>query len=338
MTLRLVDAGWSAELQDALRADASALRIVCPFIKIGALERLLALRPRKIQVLTRFNLGDFVDGVSDIAALRRLLDTGARVRGIKNLHAKLYVFGSSRAIVTSANLTGAALDRNQEFGAVTQDSASIATCHAYFERLWRLGGTDLAREQLDNWETIVARRCAEGARPGARGGLADFGADVGDADDEQPAATLPVAVADAGQAFVKFLGTGDDREPLAFNTLDEVRRAGCHWALAYPAAQRPRSVQDGSVMFIARLTRDPNDFRVFGRAMGLKHVPGRDDATPQDISVRDFKRTWSRYIRVHHAEFVAGPLGNGVSLNELIGTLGVDSFESTRATPIRVPR
>ena len=31
--------------------------------------------------------------------------TGARARGIKNLHAKAYIFGDRRAIVTSANLT-----------------------------------------------------------------------------------------------------------------------------------------------------------------------------------------------------------------------------------------
>ena len=35
----------------------------------------------------------------------------ARVRGVRNLHAKLYIFGESRAIITSCNLTEAALTR-----------------------------------------------------------------------------------------------------------------------------------------------------------------------------------------------------------------------------------
>ena len=38
------------------------------------------------------------------------------------------------------------------------------------------------------------------------------------------------------------------------------------------------------MIFIARLTNDPNDIRVFGRAIGTRHVPGRDDATPADIA------------------------------------------------------
>jgi hypothetical protein len=38
----------------------------------------------------------------------------------------------------------------------------------------------------------------------------------------------------------------------------------------------------------------------------LRHVPGGDDATPEDIARRPWKETWPRYIRLHHAEFVAG--------------------------------
>ena len=47
MTVRLVDAGWGTELTDALRAGASALRVICPFIKVAALDRLLSHRPAK---------------------------------------------------------------------------------------------------------------------------------------------------------------------------------------------------------------------------------------------------------------------------------------------------
>ena len=39
MTLRLVDSAWGTELTDAQRADTGALRIICPFIRPGALDR-----------------------------------------------------------------------------------------------------------------------------------------------------------------------------------------------------------------------------------------------------------------------------------------------------------
>lgn len=42
MTTRLVDARWSQEIDEAVRVDSSELRIISPFIKDGALARLLA--------------------------------------------------------------------------------------------------------------------------------------------------------------------------------------------------------------------------------------------------------------------------------------------------------
>ena len=333
MTVRLVDAGWGTELTDALRADASELRIVSPFIKAGALDRLLSLNPGKVRVVTRFNLADFAEGVSDVAALRMLLNAGARVRGIRKLHAKLYLFGASRAIITSANLTKSALDSNHEFGLVAEDASIIATCRAYFDDLWRCGEADLSASQVDSWAEIVTRHRALGGRPSNRAGLGDFGADTGVVG-PQPVRG-PTVATDAPQAFVKFLGEGDNRVPLAFATVEEIKRAGCHWAVAYPAAKRPSGVQDGAVMFIARLTSDPNDIRIFGRAVGMKHLPGWDDATSAEIAHRKWKEKWPRYIRVHHAKFVAGTMANGVSLNELMDTLGADSFVPTQRNAAR---
>ena len=106
--LRLVDGKWDKESSHALSAVAGEVLIICPFIKAGALKHILHCKPDRLRVITRFDLDDFAQGVSDIAALRMLLNAGARVRGVKNLHAKLYVFGTSRAIITFANLTEAA--------------------------------------------------------------------------------------------------------------------------------------------------------------------------------------------------------------------------------------
>ena len=328
MKTRLVDAGWSREIVEGVHADASELRIISPFIKAGALQRLLTANPKALKAITRFNLADFSEGVSDIAALRKLKTAGGSVRGVKDLHAKMYLFGSTRTIITSANLTGAALDRNHEFGLVSEDSAIIEACRRYFDNLWDRAGADLQNSQLDQWDAIVTNYRVAGGRPDLSDLLEDFGADAGVA--SPPSAALPTVVADARQAFVKFLGEGHNRAPLSLPILDEIAGSGCHWALAYPATKRPKAVNDGAVMFIGRLTQDPNDIRVFGRAIGMRHLPGRDDATAEDIEKRDWKATWSRYVRVHNAEFVAGNLANGISLNDLMASLGSNCFASTK--------
>ena len=331
--IRLVDAGWERELTAAILTDPGEVRIVCPFIKIGALDCLLSHRPDNVQVITRFNLADFAEGVSDIEALRLLLEAGASIRGIRNLHAKLYVFGTSRAIITSANLTKAALTRNQEFGVVADDATVIAACRDYFDGLWRRASADLSRDMLDSWEETVIRYCAASGRPNRASGLDDFGADS-ELSAKLPV-SLPTVVANAEQAFVKFLGAGHNRVAISsYTTIEEIEETRCHWAVPYPANRRPGSVKDGAIMFIARLTKEP-DIRIFGRAIALKHDPVRDNASPEDIALRPWKEKWSRYIRVHHAEFVAGTMKNGISLNELMDTLGSDSFVPTQRSAAR---
>ena len=284
-------------------------------------------------VITRFNLIDFAEGVSDVASLRKLLDADARVRGVQNLHAKLYIFGKSRAIITSCNLTEAALIRNHEFGMIIEDWEVIAKCLTYFENLWQLAGSDLSADQVGAWEKSVTDYWLRGGRPNSTSGLGDFGVDTGVTD--AASSQVPTVVADAPQAFVKFLGMGDNRVPPSASTIDEIEGGGCHWAACYPANKRPRGVEDDAVILMGRLTRDQNDIRVFGRAIGLAYKPERDDASPADIELRPWKEKWSRYIRVHHAEFVDGTINNGVSLNELMDTLKADSFASTQRNAAR---
>ena len=332
MTSRPVDMGWASELINGLRIDPRELKIICPFIKARALDQILVFPPASIRVITRFNLADFTEGTSDIAALQKLLDAGATVRGIRNLHAKLYLFGSSRAIITSANLTNAGLWRNHEFGFLTDDRKSVEACRAYFDDLWHRAGDDLQRDQLEDWSRQVTRYLATGAQPGISAPVGDFGAHAGIQD--PPGAHTPPVIAEAPQAFVKFLGQSANRVSPSFQTLGEIEAGGCHWCLCYPNNRRPRSVEEGAVMFIARLTDEP-DIRVFGRAIGMKHEPGRDDATPVDTQLRSWIGRWPHYIRVHHAQFVRGTMANGVSLYEMMDALQPDSFETTRRNTAR---
>lgn len=325
---RLVDSGWETELNRAVRADLSGTRIICPFIKLAAAERLVRRgRPHSLQVITRFDLNGFYSGVSDIAALRLLFQNGARIRGVRHLHAKLYLFGESRAIVTSANLTEAALLKNQEFGFVAEDPEIVARCRRYFESLWKRAGRDLREERLDEWERRIEHRILTGGPATPQNELEDEGVDVGLPEEPVASAGWP---AEASQAFVKLFGEGTNRAERSTSVLTEVERSGCHWACSYPRGKRPRQVNDGALMFMGRMVKRPDDVLIYGRAVGLRHQPRRDDASEEDLLRRLWKENWPHYIRVHHAEFVAGELENGISLNDLMASLGSDSFLSTQ--------
>lgn len=315
-------------LDQAVAADHSELRIICPFIKRTTAERLLrAGCPKAIQVLTRFSLADFCDGVSDLAALRLLLENGAQIKGIRNLHAKLYLFGQTRAIVTSANLTEAALKRNHEFGFVATDAAIVQRCREYFDHLWPKAGGLLTEPKLASWETQIEQVRTLGAGPATRSGLKDQGTDIGF---EAPPSASPPFAALTGRAFVKLFGEGDNRFERDSTIFDAIDDSGSHWACSYPKNKRPRLVEDGDVMFLAALVPHPNDSLIYGRAIGMAHQPGRDDATEADIQKRDWKSRWPHYVRVHSGEFIAGPLTNGISLSRLMDELGSEAFASTQ--------
>lgn len=330
---RLVERDWGRVFTEAIAADNSRLRIVCPFIKVNAIRQLLSrVMPQRIEVITRFKLDDFAKGVSDIGALRTLLNAGAKIRGVRNLHAKLYLFGDSQAVLTSANLTEKALTRNHEFGCLAGAPGILARCNEYFEALWRRAGRDLAASLLDEWDREVTGFLAQGARPSQADGLGDAGADLGNV--ASPDEIFPM-LDGPGQAFIKFFGESHDRAPRGWTVLREVQRSGCHWACTYPRGKRPRSVADGALMFMGRLVSDPSDILVYGLANGMRHVPGRDDASEEDLKRRGWKSKWPHYVRVHHAQFLAGNLENGVSMNLLMETLGSEAFAPTQRNASR---
>ncbi len=132
------------------------------------------------------------------------------------------------------------------------------------------------------------------------------------------------------QGFVKRFGLSYDRWTRSRSVVEAVRNVGCNWALSYPIGKRPRKVRDGDLIFMGWFVEEPNDILVYGRAAGMQHVPGRDDATDADVKLRPWKVKWPHYIRVRNAEFLGGTLSNGVSLNRLMDALGPDAFMSTQ--------
>jgi hypothetical protein len=322
---RLIDRAWEDEFQKAARLNTDDLLIVCPFIKEGPIRRMTANKSN-VRVLTRFSPAEIWEGVSDIAAFQHLLDSGAETRGVKNLHAKLYVFGTTRAIVTSANLTEAALTRNHELGFVSEDAGIIESCRNYFENLWGRAGAlskSLTKGMLKAWEAKLA---AAGGRSRRPPGLSDEGANLGFLPDASPVLAEPSI---STQAFVKFFGTSTSRGDRDKSILEEIAEHDSNWALSYPANKRPRQVSTGDVMFISRLMHSPNDTLIYGRAIAYEHVQGRDDATRTDIARIWWRKEYSAFIRIREPEFIAGTLANGISLFDLMDELGHETFVST---------
>lgn len=322
---RLISSGWDHEITGANRGGSGTLRIICPFIKQAALERLLGPESGEPKVITRFDLNCFNQGVSDLSALRVIIMRGGQVRGIRHLHSKLYLFGEHSVIATSANVTDAAFRRNHEFGFFSSDSKVLATCRAYFDDLWKRGREDLTLAQLEQWERELKayQRLGFGRVNGA--GLHDYGEPAGT---ETPFTSEIEPEIQSNNAFIKFFGTANNREVLDLKIAKLVADDGCNWACTYPESKPPRQVKDGDTIYMARMVA--SDMMIFGRAIGRKHRDMEDMASEAEIADRSWRKDWPRYVRVHDGQFIDCTLRDGISFYGMMSSLGANSFEATQ--------
>lgn len=100
---------WQTIL-DAGVEHASEIVLAAPYIKVGALRKLLQMIKAEIHIVcvSRWTPEDVITGATDIQVKRTVEEIGGTFRLYPSLHAKYYRF-DDRTFVGSANLTQAAL-------------------------------------------------------------------------------------------------------------------------------------------------------------------------------------------------------------------------------------
>ena len=114
---------WLTERAKGCR---SRLLIGCPYVN-NAIIGLTQEVPQDVSrtLITKTDLRDFAMGASNLDSLCALARDGVAVHSLANLHAKMYVFDDSSALVTSANATYGGMYRNLECGLGTNDRRLI---------------------------------------------------------------------------------------------------------------------------------------------------------------------------------------------------------------------
>lgn len=105
----------------------SRMLIASPYVN-NAVVNLTGLAPSRVAktIVTKTDLRDFRVGASNLDSLRTLAQKGVKVRSLHNLHAKVYVFDETTALVTSANATFGGMRRNWECGLAMEDRQSVS--------------------------------------------------------------------------------------------------------------------------------------------------------------------------------------------------------------------
>lgn len=305
---------WYKKFFDEL-PKTKELRIISPFVKHQILKEINSQFDfNHFELITRFNLQDFAMKVSSLNGLKFSVERGAQVFGIKGLHSKIYLFDKRAAIITSANLTTGGLQKNYECGIFLTDNNIIQELHNYFNQL-KITANSLTVSQCDDWATTL-----NGVEiyKGNVNTLPDYGASLSKFDKTK-------------NYYVKFFGTSRSRVNLDFLVKEEINRALCHYACCFPQKKRPRQINDGDIVFMARMTENPNDYAIFGKAIAMRHIESRDYASEEEIEERTWKKDWPIYLRVINPTFIDGTMTDCIFLSSLISKFDYDSFPSTRA-------
>ena len=142
-------------LRDLLKETDGLVRVASAYITDTDL--LSGLRSRSVHLLTSLSRMDIITGASSLESLRSLAQSGVHCRSVASgprLHAKVYIFGSQSAVVTSANLTWNALDSNLEVG-VQLSRTAVSTLIGWFDALWNRA-VPLNLKEISRWQRDTA--------------------------------------------------------------------------------------------------------------------------------------------------------------------------------------
>lgn len=146
-------------LSQLLSECTDTVRISSPYVTE---RQLLTASPKhQVRLLTTLSPIDIAMGATSIESINALLELGVECRYLPprpKLHAKVYIFGVSHALVTSANFTTSAFYSNVEAGVeITGENArSLA---AWFDRLWKTASPITANLLADlQYQTSKLRR------------------------------------------------------------------------------------------------------------------------------------------------------------------------------------
>jgi len=136
--IQLIKTPTATEFFKLLSFSKKEVILCAPFIKETVIKTILSKKNKfaKLTVITSSNIANFLQGSSDLKAVDTLVKNRVTVKNYQNLHAKIYLFDSMKALVTSANLTNGGLNHNYEYGVlIWDDEESINIIESDFKQM-----------------------------------------------------------------------------------------------------------------------------------------------------------------------------------------------------------
>ncbi|MFB3895558.1 MAG: phospholipase D-like domain-containing protein [bacterium] len=157
--IEIIKSPWINTFKHLLLQTKSEFTFTSPFIKLSVVNLLYEYRRSDFAIngLTSFRLRNFEREASDLDAIKLLYQKQARIKNIANIHAKIYIFDTTTAIISSANLTPGGLSRNVELGILLKKKTVVKELKQYVGNLFKdkEKSFDITEEIINESERVL---------------------------------------------------------------------------------------------------------------------------------------------------------------------------------------
>jgi len=346
MSVSLISNDLMSQFNDLLDNTEREINIISPFIGTQTatlLAEWLTKNPSvTCNIITRFYREEFIERVSSIYGLERLLHVNANIYALIDLHSKLYLFDSHSTIIGSANFTKGGFMSNHEVCVLMDDEPEIAekAQEYFFDLLEQIQTTGddgrVTQEWIDEEKKHVPQLAANqkdktvtytnNKKKGAvlkkivQPDLFESILENTDEDDSN-----------VSSYWLKFEGTGEDRIP---NDLNYIQMKGSRNrnlnATFFP--RRPGGITKDDILFLTIVSYD-EEGRPTPMIVGYAKTNGFNrNNIVNDDKVKDtpWKHRFPYYVEFTGGKVVNAPIYNGIRLVDLYNSIGKSTFPSLR--------
>lgn len=345
MPVSLISKNLLNQFQELLEKTEDDINIISPFIgtqTANILADWLTKNPSVVcNIITRFYREEFIERVSSIYGLERLLHVNANIYALVDLHSKLYLFDSHSTIIGSANFTKGGFVSNHEICVLMDDEPEITEKgQEYFfdllEQIETTGGEGkVTQEWIDEEKKHVPQLAAN-----QRDKTVTFsnnkkrGAElkkIVQPDLFESILENPDETDDVTGIWLKFEGTGEDRIPsdLNYKQMKGVRKRDVNTTY-FP--RRPGGIVKDDTLFLTIVSYDEHG-RPTPMIVGYAKTDGfNNNNIVDDTDVKDapWKHRFPYFVEYTGGKVIDAPIKNGIRLVDLYNGIGKATFPSLR--------
>lgn len=348
MAIELITKNHGEEIKEILSSTKNIVKIISPFMArmtCDELAKIILSNNLKCKIITRFYREDFIQKVSSLDGLSLLLEAGAEIMALVDLHTKLYIFDKTFSIITSANYTHNGFYTNFELGIKLEDEIEIQLkCEEYFNTIWsqieefNLKNSNKAivtKELIEKEKELVNKGSSTRTTSTINYNLTKQGAKV----TIKPSQNIDLienalsnsiysnANKNDFAGWLKFTSGSRSRHDPEKDFLSEDNKfTRCKTFFPRP----PKSIKGDKKLFLASVSYDIDSVPT-PIIMGRCDTFGFDENNVIKSKFEgwvDWMNEYPFYISCSNMEILKGPVKNGISLLDVYRELGGDIYPS----------